>query len=67
MDNPLQKLFIVADLILCSLLDLAVRVDLQEMLVEDAVFGQLLVIRNLVIPDLLQLHQLEAEHGHFFH
>ena len=64
--NPLKKLLVIANLLISCFLDLAVGVDLQEMLVEDAVLGQLLVVRNLVVSDLLQLHEFESKQGHLF-
>ena len=35
------------------------------MLVEDAVFRQLLVVWNFGVSNLIQIHQLESEHIHF--
>ena len=61
-----QELLVFLDLLLSCLLDPAVRLYLQEMLVEDAVFRKLLVVRDLLVPHSLQIDQLDSEGVHLF-
>ena len=50
-----KQIFVFFDLIRGSLLNAVVHVYLKEMLVEDAILGEFLVVRDLGISDLLVL------------